>query len=180
MNPVTRVYKTLWLNPHPEKEIKEVVISSKDLPAKQWRFVAHLGLTAALPGEAPASATRDSARADALVKEALALAEAKKPAEAAAKCEEALKADDRNVTAWMTLTAVRAETDSVEVFTALCRHWFQAMPENYQAHNVLGQFLEKKGKPAEALAEYKKSLQIEWNQPPISQTVNRLETKSGQ
>jgi hypothetical protein len=31
------------------------------------------------------------------------------------------------------------------------------MPKNYQAHNVLGKYLEGKGRPADALAEYKKS-----------------------
>jgi Flp pilus assembly protein TadD len=67
----------------------------------------------------------------------------------------------------------------VEAFTALCQLWFQAMPANYQAHNVLGRFLEGKGRQAEALAEYKKSLQLEWNQPPISEIVNRLEKKTG-
>ena len=36
------------------------------------------------------------------------------------------------------------------------------MPSNYQAHNVLGKYLEGKGKLPEALAEYKKSLELEW------------------
>ncbi len=52
-----------------------------------------------------------------------------------------------------------------------------ATPRNYQAHNVLGKFLEGKGKLAEALAEYRKSLQIEINQPPVNQDIERLEKK---
>jgi hypothetical protein len=179
MNPVTRVYKTLWLNPHPEKEIKEVVITTEGLPEVQWRFNVHLGLTVALRAQNEAT-VRDAARAETLVKEALGLVTAGKTADAASRLEEALKADDRNVTAWMTMTTLRAGIDTVEAFTALCQRWFQAMPENYQAHNVLGRFLETKGKSAEALAEYKKSLQLEWNQPPISELVNRLEKKAAQ
>ena len=51
MYPVFRVYHTFWVNPHPEKEIKQVIISNAGLEPKQWRFIPHLGLTAAiLPG----------------------------------------------------------------------------------------------------------------------------------
>ena len=53
------------------------------------------------------------------------------------------------------------------------------MPRNYQAHNVLGKFLEDKGKSAESLAEIRQSLQLEWNQPPAIQAVERLEKKLG-
>jgi hypothetical protein len=49
------------------------------------------------------------------------------------------------------------------------------MPENYQAYNTLGKYLEKKGRLAEALAAYKKSLSIEWNQPPTSEALNRVQ-----
>jgi hypothetical protein len=181
MNPVTRVYQTLWANPHPEKEIKEVVLTVADLADKQYRFLAHLGLTAVIraPEAAPAAATRDPRKAQALLNEALALALGKgnKPKEAAAKLEEALKADNRNVGAWKELTTLRARTDSVEAFTALCRTWFQAMPENYEAHNTLGQFLENHGQPEAALTEYKKSLEIEWNQPPTIEAAKRLEKR---
>ena len=53
------------------------------------------------------------------------------------------------------------------------------MPENYQAHNVLADFLEKKGKLAEALVEFRTSLEIEGNQPPTGQAIERLERKLG-
>jgi hypothetical protein len=46
--PVIRAYQTLWINPHPEKPIKQVVISNAGLEAKQWRFMPHFGLTAAI------------------------------------------------------------------------------------------------------------------------------------
>ena len=49
--PVTRVYKTLWVNPHPEKTIEKIVITSAGLKDDQWRFVPHLAITLAmLPG----------------------------------------------------------------------------------------------------------------------------------
>jgi len=185
MYPVTRVYMTLWVNPHPEKEVATVALTVEGVPPDDLgrRFLAHLAVTAAIqaaPKPTPPEPTRDAQQSQALLQEALRLNEANKPAEAAAKSEEALQADEQNAGAWMSVTQIRARTDSVEAFTALCRRWFTAMPLNYQAHNVLGKYLEDKGKLAEALAEYKKSLEIEWNQPPTIQTVKRLEKQLGQ
>ena len=39
-------------------------------------------------------------------------------------------------------------------------------------------FLEGEGKPPEALAEYRKSLQIEINRPPFNRNIERLEKKT--
>ena len=176
----TRVYKTLWLNPHPEKEVTEVVLTTKGLPPKECGFFAHLGLTAVIRTTFAAGQTpRDAQKSQALFQEAWVLIQAGRNADAAAKLEEALAADNQNVSAWMELTTVRAKADSVEAFTTLCRRWFQAMPKNYQAHNVLGEYLEKKEKQAEALAEFKKSIEIEGNQPPTGQAIERLERKLG-
>ena len=169
-----------WPNPHPEKEIRQVAISNSGLEQKQWRVLAHLGMTAAILAQgaaSPATPARDAQKSQALLQEALGLRQANKHAEAAAKLEEALKADDQNAGAWMELTGLHAEGDSIEALTALCQRWFQAMPNNHQAHNVLGSFLEKKEKLAEALAEYKKSLDIEPNQPPTSEALNRVQNK---
>ena len=178
MYPVTRVYMTLWVNPHPEKEVTAVVLSVKDLPPSEQglRFLAHLAVTAAIMpnATAPAAAARDTKKSQELLQQALALHQAKKDTEALAKVEEALKADDQNAGAWTTLAEIHAATDGVDAFKTLCGRWFLAMPKNYQAHNVLGKYLEDKGKPAEALAEYKKSLELEWNQPPITEAVKRL------
>ena len=79
--PVTRVYKTLWVNPHPEKEIAEVVLTTRDEPQSNWRFIAHLAVTAAiLPAGAnpvgsanPPAAQRDPKKSQALLQEALKL-----------------------------------------------------------------------------------------------------------
>jgi uncharacterized protein YozE (UPF0346 family) len=51
------------------------------------------------------------------------------------------------------------------------------MPKSYQPHNVLGKYLEKKGKFAEALAEYRKSFEIDLNQTPVRADIERLEKK---
>jgi hypothetical protein len=177
--PVIRVYQTLWVNPHPEKAVKQVVIGNAGLEQKQWRFIAHLGLTAAiLPVESAAPvAARDPEKSQALFREAAALIEKQQTKEAAAKLQTAVDADDQNTAAWTALTDLRAGTDSIDAFTALCGRWMKAAPRNYQAHNVLGKFLEGKGKLPEALAEYRKSLQVEINQPPVNQDIQRLEKK---
>jgi Tfp pilus assembly protein PilF len=168
---------TTWVNPHPEKEIAKIVITNRDLPVAERRFLTHLAVTVALQSEVkgPAGPVRDAKKSQALLQDAIAMKQAKKNAEAVAKLEEAIKADDQNVGAWVTLTEIRSETDGVEAFTSLCKRWFAAMPTNYQAHNVLGKYLEAKGKLADALAEYKKSLELEWNQPPTLEAKARVE-----
>jgi tetratricopeptide (TPR) repeat protein len=177
--PVIRVYQTLWVNPHLEKTIKQVVISNAGLEQKQWRFVAHLGLTAAIlsPGSTLPAAAKDPEKSRTLFHEAAALIEKKQTNEATAKLQAALDADDQNTAAWTALTGLRAETDNIDAFTALCRRWAQVMPKNYQPHNVLGKYLEDTGKLAEALAEYRKSNEIEPNQPPVWSDIERLEKK---
>jgi hypothetical protein len=177
--PVIRVYQTLWANPHPEKTIKQVVISDAGQDPKQWRFVAHLGVTAAiLPPESnlPAAA-HDPEKSRTLFIEASALIDKKQTKEAAAKLQAAIDADDQNTAAWTALTDIRAKTDNIDTFTKLCERWAKAMPENYQPHNMLGKYLEDKDKLAEALAEYRKSMEIEVNQPPVWSNIERLEKK---
>jgi hypothetical protein len=181
MYPVTRVYMTLWINPHPEKEVKEVVLTTEGLPLKECRFLAHLAMTTALlPGAAEAAPARDTGKSLALLGEALALKQAGKAADAVSKLEAAVRADDRNAGAWMELTTLRSATDNREAFMALCRRWIQAIPGNYQAHNQLGLFLEKHDRLQEALAEFKTSLELEGNQPPAIQAIDRIEKRLGQ
>jgi tetratricopeptide (TPR) repeat protein len=176
---VIRVYQTLWVNPHPDKTIAQVVIDDAGLDPKQLSFMAHLGLTAAMlpPESTVPAAAHDPEKSRALFHEAEALIEKKQTKEAAAKLQTALDADDQNTAAWTALTGIRAKTDNVDVFTALCRRWAQVMPKNYQPYNVLGKYMENKGKFAEALAEYRKSNEIEPNQPPVWSDIERLEKK---
>ena len=177
--PVIRVYQTLWVNPHPEKTIKQVVVSDAGQDPKEWRFVAHLGVTAAIlpPDSNLPAAAHDSEKSRALFIEASALIDKKQTKEAAAKLQAAIDADDQNTAAWTALTDIRAKTDNIDAFTKLCERWAKAMPKNYQPHNVLGKYLEGKDKLAEALAEYRKSMEIEVNQPPVWSNIERLEKK---
>ena len=176
--PVIRVYQTLWVNPHPEKAVKQVVISDAGLADKDLRFLAHLGVTAAmLPSETASPAARDSAKSRALFLEASALNEKKQTKEAAAKLQSAIDSDDQNTAAWTALTDIRSRTDDTDAFAGLCEKWAKAMPRNYQPHNVMGKYLESKGKLAEALAECRKSMEIEPNQPPVWADMERLNKK---
>ena len=175
---------TTWINPHPEKTIRRVIISNAGVDQNMWRFMPHLGLTAAMlpasAGLAPtkvvsSNSVRDAVKASALLKEAGTMIDAGRSTEAIVKLEAALKADDANTGAWMALSALCAKTASVGEFKALVARWTKAEPDNYQAYNALGRFLEDKKLNAEALAAYKKSLKIEWNQPLIGQASERLD-----
>ncbi len=134
-----------------------------------------LGITLAMqPGGGPAVAG-DPAKAKALIAEATALLQKNQPKEAQSKLEAALAADPANTGAWQLLAELRAKTDDVRTFTALCEKWMAADGRNPQPYNVLAAYLESKGQKEEALKLYKQSLQIEWNQPPVGEAVRRLE-----
>jgi len=174
--PIIRVYKTLWVNPHPEKTITKVVITNAGLPQKQWRFMAHLGLTVAELPEKVKKA-RDAAGSARLLAEGRRLMDSGKTKQAAAKLAEAVEADEHNTAAWQLLVGLRARTASVEEFKALCRRWSAAEPANYQPYNFLGKFLEEKGRLEEALENYRKSIKIEWNQPFTERAIARIKKK---
>jgi Tfp pilus assembly protein PilF len=170
------VYKTLWVNPHPEKKIEKIVITNANLVPDQWRFVPHLAITLAMAGQGgPAAPAGDAAKAKALIAEATKLIDGKDIKGALEKLDAALVADPANVGAWQVLTSLRAKTDDVKTFTGLCQRWMTADPKNYQPYNTLAEFLEGKGMKEEALKHYKRSLEIEWNQPPTGEAVRRLE-----
>lgn len=172
---VTRVYKTLWVNPHPKKKIEKIVLTNADLPEERWSFVPHMAITLAIAPTGTPRPAGDVAKAKALIAEATKLLEAKDTAGALAKLDQALAADGGNTGAWQLLTSLRAQSDDVATFTALCQQWMTADPLNYQPYNTLAAFLEQKGKPEEALKLYKRSLEIEWNQPPTAEAVRRLD-----
>jgi hypothetical protein len=184
--PVTRVYKTLWVNPHPEKEIAEVVLTTRDQPQSNWRFIAHLAVTAAIlpaganPPVGPANppvAQRDPKKSQALLQEALKLLADNKADQANAKLQQSVQADDQNIAAWKEWANLTAKTAQPDAATALSRKWIAAMPKSYEAHNMLGQLLEKDGKFPDALKEYRESLRLEWNQPPIVEAAKRVQQK---
>ena len=172
--PVTRVYKTLWVNPHPAKRIDKIVITNAGMDELQWRFLPHLAITLAM-SQGGAVAGGDAAKAKALIAEATKLLGSKQEKEAQAKLEAALAADGTNTGAWALLTGLRAKSDDVKTFTALCQKWMAVGGKNPQPYNVLAAYLESKGQKEEALKLYKRSLQIEWNQPPTGEAVRRLE-----
>ncbi len=174
---VTRVYKTLWVNPHPEKTIDKIVITNAGLEPDQWRFTPHLAVTLAMLSKGGEIAAGDAAKAKALIAEATRLLDAKDTQGAAAKLDAALAADPANAGAWQLLTSLRSKTDDPKTFTALCQKWMAADPKNPQPYNLLAAYLENKGQKEEALKLYKQSLQIEWNQPPAGESVRRLESE---
>ncbi len=174
--PIIRVYKTLWVNPHPGKTIKSIVITNSGLDAKQWRFIPHFGLTAAVSPEAQAKVVQSRPVESAKhLKAALELVKQKKPTEAIARLTEAINADPKNTAAWLTLAQLRAKTANEQQYRDLCHRWMKADPDNFQPHNALGRYLEAKGHLTQALSVYRKSIKLEWNQPFITKAIVRLE-----
>ena len=138
--------------------------------------MAHLGLTAAILPEpkAPAAERRPEKAAE-LLDTARSLYKQDKKEEARAVLDKALEADDTNMDAWGLYAELLTGAASVDEFTAFCERWSAAVPASFHPWNVLGRFYESQQMPAEALRAYRKSLEIEWNQPDVLQATERLE-----
>jgi len=182
--PVVRVYQQLWLNPAPGKHIKEVILSVADQPEDNRRFVAHLGLTVALlpeptpqPERDEPTAKRQPERSRALLAAARKLHQDGNKKGALAALDKALVSDNTNAGAWDLYAALLAPDAEPAEFRSLCERWAAAIPEAARPWNVLGRFYESKEMTREALPAYRKSLDIEWNQPDIMEAIQRLERR---
>jgi Tfp pilus assembly protein PilF len=91
--------------------------------------------------------------------------------------EAAVTADDQNISAWQTWVTLLIKDGNATAVRNVCERWMAAMPASYVACNVLADYLDKQGQTEEALRLYRRSLDIEWNQPPALQAIQRLEKK---
>jgi hypothetical protein len=176
--PLIRVYKTLWVNPYPEKTIASVTLSNKSLPPKQWRVIPHFGLTAAiLQSDKTPLGNNEVEKSERLFQEALIQIEKGNQKTAVSLLEESLKNNPRNTGSWLSLTSIKSQSASIKEFTDLCKRWAKSEPKNYQSFNVLGEFLTNNGNYEDALKAYKISLKIEWNQPFVNVALENLNEK---
>jgi Flp pilus assembly protein TadD len=78
---------------------------------------------------------------------------------------------------WQAQAETLQQTATPTEYQTFCRRWAAAEPENYQPYNALGRYLEKQGDVANALAAFRKSIDLEWNQPFATQAIVRLERR---
>ncbi len=176
--PVICVSQMLWVNPRP------------DVPVKALRFSnppriccpALIAVTAAVkPGKADVEAAAASqAKAREALKRGLAAADAGKDADARAALVEALAADPKLDAAHQRLCELTERTHDEKATLAAYKAWAAAGARTPLPYNKVGEILERSGDDKGALEAYTKSLEIEWNQPPVIEAKTRLEKRLNQ
>jgi hypothetical protein len=164
------VARMLWTNPRPEVAIKAVRFwgPNKNVPVL-------FGITAAVAPDVRVAAA-DAAAARQLLKEGQA-------ADAAGKNEDALRllkaavAKDPNLgDAYRILLDVAGKTLDDDKILDAAWAWGISPLRATMPLNRTGEILEKRGDVRGALEAYVKSLELEWNQPPVMDAIRRLES----
>jgi Tfp pilus assembly protein PilF len=166
------LYKMLWVNPRPQVAIKAVRFAN---PSRTGVPVL-LGLTAVVPRDAkPPQAAAAVQKARDLLAAALKAVEDRQDAKAQGLLKDAIAADPTLTAAHQALADLCERASDEDAALATYQAWAKAGASTPLPYNRIGQILEKRKDYKAALEAYAKSLQIEWNQPPIIDAKARLE-----
>ncbi len=170
--PVAGVFQMLWVNPRPETAVKSVRFANP-----QRRACPILIALTAVVADEKAVTDRKAARARAqqLLDRGLAAFSAGKDVEARELLQKALSEDPSRDAAYRALGSVCERLKDEAGLLAACRAWIKAGAKTPLPYNRLGELLEKRRDYRGALEAYVRSLQVEWNQPPIIEARKRLE-----
>jgi hypothetical protein len=169
--PVIAVYRMLWVNPRPEAVVQRVVCARPTLVS----LPVLIGVTAAVDKNAVAVSAEAAAKAAALFAQGRTAA-AKGDLEAARTAlKQALELDPAQPEAYRLLADVCERKGGEDWLLDAYGLWMRSGPRSPLPWNRTGEILEKRRNLQGALEAYKKSLAIEWNQPPVMDAVRRLE-----
>jgi hypothetical protein len=170
--PMAGVYRMLWVNHKPETPIKALVFSNPEMKA----FPVLVGLTAAARRETLPVTPENAAKAGKLLADGRAAFKADKLDDARRLLREAVLLDPSLRDAYQALADAAERKGDDDLILDAYRLWSISGPRLPLPWNRIGEILEKKQDKRGALEAYKRSLQIEWNQPPIMEAVRRLES----
>jgi beta-galactosidase len=169
--PRVGVYRMLWVNPRPDVPLKRLVFSNPRLAAVLGLF----GVTAAVSRNSLKPATDRTANAQALFEKGRAAAGENRLEEALRLLRQSLAADPTLGDAYRALLDTAERTHDESQIMAAAWQWGLSGPPAPAPWNRFGALLEKRGDLRGALEAYRKSLVVEWNQPPIMEARRRLE-----
>ncbi len=167
------VTRLQWVNPRPDVAVSAVNFSNPEGRAMPVLFA----LTAAVPKGRVALTPEAAAKGVALLGQGKAALEAEQWPEARRLLTEALKNNPALDDAYRLLADAAERAHNEDWQLEAYRLWAGNGPRLPLPWNRIGEILERRGDPAGALEAYKKSLETEWNQPPIMEARRRLETK---
>jgi hypothetical protein len=170
--PVICVCQMLWVNPKPDVPVKAVRFAN---PPKNMCPVL-IAVTAALkPGKADTEAiAATQAQAGQWLKKGIAASDAGKDADAHTAFLEAIKADPKLDAAHQRLCELEERGHDEKATLAAYKAWTASAPRTPLPYNKIAQILERQGDAKSALDAYTRSLEIEWNQPPVIEAKARL------
>jgi hypothetical protein len=168
---VIGIYRLLWVNPKPDVPVKAV----RFYKPEPGSVPVLLGLTAAVAKSGDTQAKANAAKAQDQLKEARKMFAAKDDAKAEILLKEAIALDPSLSDAYQALAELCEKKGDEHVVMDVCRAWAASGAKTPLPYNRIGQILEKRKDYKGALAAYSKSLEIEWNQPPIIEAKSRLQ-----
>jgi hypothetical protein len=170
--PVVAVYKMLWVNPKPEIPVKGIRYFKT---AEMGAVHALMGLTSVLKRESKVLSADELAHvADLMGKGALA-ARKKENDTAETFFRQAIAIDPKQWDAYQQLADILEQKKHDEELLDHYHLWVRNGAISPFPYNRIGQLLEKKNDLRGAIEFYARSLQVEWNQPPIQEAKSRLE-----
>jgi len=173
--PTLCVCEMLWVNSKPDVPVKAVRYAN---PLKGMCPVMIAVTAAVMPTEADLEAiAAGQLKAKEFLQKGLASFDAGKDAEAKEALEQAVKADPKLDAAHQRLCELAERSSDDEAILAAYKAWTVAGARTPLPYNKLGAILEKNGDDKGALDAYTKSIEVEWNQPPIIEAKSRLMLK---
>ena len=170
--PMTGVYRMLWVNHKPETPVKEIVFSNPEMKS----FPVLIGITAAARKETVPVSPENAARAKKSLEDGRAAFQGEKNDDACRLLREASVLDPSLKETYQVLADAAEKTGNEDLILDAYRLWAISGPRHQMPWRRIGEILEKRKDLRGALEAYKKSLQIEWNQPPTMEAVRRIES----
>jgi hypothetical protein len=171
--PVVAVYRMLWVNPRPEAVVQRVVYARPTLTS----LPVLIGVTAVVDKKAVAVSAEAAAKAVALFAQGRDAAGKGDLPAARTALKQALELDPAQPEAYRLLADVCERKGDEDWLLDAYGLWMRSGPRSPLPWNRTGEILEKRRNLQGALEAYKKSLEIEWNQPPIMDARKRLEAE---
>jgi hypothetical protein len=169
-------YRMEWINPYPDRKVATIDILAPFSSHPTTPIV--MGITLGLkPSEArpeDSAGRGDRPRAEGLVKDAETFLGAGNYPEAKRVLTAAVAADSWNGKAYLLLGKTCRDTARPKEAIRYYQRAAGMLANDTEVLNELGGLLESQGRTLQALAVYRQSLEINWNQPPVMEAVSRL------
>ncbi|MCY3018172.1 MAG: hypothetical protein NTW87_03955 [Planctomycetota bacterium] len=173
--PLICVCQMLWVNPKPDVPVRAVRFAN---PQKNMCPVLIALAAAVRPGKADFEALAAAqAKAKEFLQKGIAAFDAGRDAEARETLEQAVREDPKLDAAHQRLCELAERGKDDNAILAAYKAWAAAGPRSFLPYNKIGAILEKRGDDKGALEAYTKSIEVEWNQPPIIEAKSRLTLK---